>query len=159
MLVLSRRIQEKLYFPGIRLIVHILSVRRGAVRLGIEAPPELTVLREEIQGSPVAEQLPSIETGGGGRDVTVRDVHVLRVASDRLELARLQLEAGQTQDVKDLLDTVQEHLEWLRRRLWPGGRKAVAIRPQRGLPEQHTPPGSVHPWRREELFHVPLPPP
>jgi len=116
MLVLSRRLQEKLYFPGIRLIVHVLSVRGGTVRLGIEAPPEVTVLREEVQAPSIAGQLPGQETGGRCRDGMVRGVgHVLRVASDGLEMARLQLEAGRTQDVPELLDTVQGHLARLRR--------------------------------------------
>ena len=72
MLVLSRRLTEKLYFPGIRLIIHVLSVRRGAVRLGIEAPPEVTILREEVQSPPAAGQLPGTETAGGAHDVTRR---------------------------------------------------------------------------------------
>ena len=85
MLVLSRRLQEKLYFPGIHLIVHVLSVRRGAVRLGIEAPPELTVLREEVQARPVIGQLPGSATDGGGRDVMVHEIdHVLRVSDSSI---------------------------------------------------------------------------
>jgi carbon storage regulator CsrA len=131
--VLSRRLQEKLYFPGIHLIVHVLSVRRGGVRLGIEAPPEVTVLREEVQASPVDGQLLDPEIGEGGRDVMVRGIgQVLRVASDGLEMARLQLEAGRTRDVKELLDTVQEHLEWLQRRFWWDRRKAAPIPPREG---------------------------
>jgi carbon storage regulator CsrA len=132
MLVLSRRLTEKLYFPGIRLIIHVLSVRRGAVRLGIEAPPEVMVLREDVQAPPVAGQLPGTETAGGARDVMVRGVgQALRVASDGLEFARLQLEAGRTRDVKELLDTVQEHLAWLQRRLCRDGQQAAPVRRSR----------------------------
>jgi carbon storage regulator CsrA len=133
MLVLSRRLQEKLYFPGIRLIVHVLSIRCGAVRLGIEAPPEVTVLREDVQAPPIAEQLLDTESGEGDRDVMVRGIdQVLRVASDGLEMARLQLEAGRTRDAKELLDTVQGHLGWLQWRLRWGRRKAAPIRPREG---------------------------
>ena len=135
MLVLSRRLQEKLYFPSIGLILHVLSVRRGAVRLGIEAPPEVTVLREEVQDPSLAEQLPGEETGGCCRDVMVRGIgHVLRVASDGLEMVRLELESGRTRDVKELLDTVQGHLAWLHRRLRTGGRNAAPVHPRGGLP-------------------------
>ena len=48
MLVLSRRLNEKLLFPDIGTAVQVLSVKGSTVRLGIEAPPEVTVLREEI---------------------------------------------------------------------------------------------------------------
>jgi carbon storage regulator CsrA len=32
--------------------VQVLALRRGAVRLGIEAPPDVAVLREELVGKP-----------------------------------------------------------------------------------------------------------
>ena len=65
------------------------------MRLGIEAPPEVTVLREEVQAPSIAGQLPGPETGGRCRDGMVRGVdHVLRVASDGFEMARPQLESG-----------------------------------------------------------------
>jgi carbon storage regulator CsrA len=52
MLVLSRRLNEKIVLPGLSITVQVLDVRRGAVRLGIDAPPEVTVLREEVVGKP-----------------------------------------------------------------------------------------------------------
>ena len=48
MLVLSRRLNEKVVLPGLGITVQVLAIRRGAVRLGIEAPPGVTVLREEL---------------------------------------------------------------------------------------------------------------
>jgi carbon storage regulator CsrA len=50
MLVLSRRVREKIYFPGLNLTVQIVGVTRGRVRVAIEAPPEVTVLRDELRG-------------------------------------------------------------------------------------------------------------
>ena len=50
MLVLSRRPDEKIFFPGINITVQVVEVRGGRVRLGIEAPPEVTILREELRG-------------------------------------------------------------------------------------------------------------
>ena len=49
MLVLSRRVEEKICFPAIGVTVRVVGVKGGRVRLGIEAPPELTILREELQ--------------------------------------------------------------------------------------------------------------
>ena len=48
MLVLSRRLNEKLLIPGIRTAIQVLSIQGGQVRLGIDAPPEIAVFREEI---------------------------------------------------------------------------------------------------------------
>jgi carbon storage regulator CsrA len=52
MLVLARRLNEKVVLPGLGVTVQVLEVRRGTVRLGITAPPEVTVLREEMVGKP-----------------------------------------------------------------------------------------------------------
>ena len=48
MLVLSRRLGEKILFPGIGAYVKVVSVKGGTVRLCIEAPPEVLILREEL---------------------------------------------------------------------------------------------------------------
>jgi carbon storage regulator CsrA len=48
MLVLSRRVGERILFPGIRAYVKVLSVKGGTVRLSIEAPAEVLILREEL---------------------------------------------------------------------------------------------------------------
>src|SRR5437763_1285193 len=56
MLVLSRRLNEKLLIPCIRTAVQVLSIQGGQVRLGVEAPSEVAVFREEIyQGDPEGE--------------------------------------------------------------------------------------------------------
>ena len=52
MLVLSRRPNEKVLFPSINTAVQVLSIKGGTVRLGIEAPPEVTILRAELQDRP-----------------------------------------------------------------------------------------------------------
>jgi len=48
MLVLSRRLNEKIVFPGTQISVQVVAIRPGSVRLGIEAPRSVTVLREEL---------------------------------------------------------------------------------------------------------------
>jgi carbon storage regulator len=54
MLVLSRRLREKIVFPGLNLTVQVLAIQRGVVRLGIDAPLAVAVLREELVGKPPA---------------------------------------------------------------------------------------------------------
>lgn len=47
MLMLSRKRREKLILDG-RIVVTVISVRGNTVQLGIEAPPEVPVHREEV---------------------------------------------------------------------------------------------------------------
>ncbi len=49
MLVLSRRVRETIYFPALNVTVQVVGVKRGRVRLAIEAPPDVTVLRDELR--------------------------------------------------------------------------------------------------------------
>jgi carbon storage regulator len=50
MLVLARRTDEKIVI-GEGIVVTVLAIKGNAVRLGIEAPPEVPVHREEIARS------------------------------------------------------------------------------------------------------------
>jgi two-component system, OmpR family, response regulator len=54
MLVLSRRLKEKLVLPGLGVAVQVLSIRGNVVRLGIDAPHDVPVLREELFEQPNA---------------------------------------------------------------------------------------------------------
>ena len=55
MLVLSRRAHEKILIPAIRASIQVLQIRSNAVRLGIEAPPEIAIVRDEIAGKHVRQ--------------------------------------------------------------------------------------------------------
>jgi carbon storage regulator CsrA len=55
MLVLSRRLHEKVVFPGLNVTVQVVAIKPGVVRIGIEAPPDVAVVREEI----LAERCPN----------------------------------------------------------------------------------------------------
>ena len=48
MLVLSRRLNEKIVLPSLNLTIQIVALKPGVVRLGIEAPAEVKVFREEL---------------------------------------------------------------------------------------------------------------
>jgi carbon storage regulator len=48
MLVLSRRATQKLVLPELGLTITVLAIKGEAVRIGIDAPPQVTVLREEL---------------------------------------------------------------------------------------------------------------
>ena len=47
MLVLSRKLNEKIVIDG-GIVVTVVKIDRNQVRLGIEAPPNVRIFREEI---------------------------------------------------------------------------------------------------------------
>ena len=48
MLVLSRRHNERIVLPGLDILIDVLSVKGNTVRLGITAPADVKVMREEL---------------------------------------------------------------------------------------------------------------
>lgn len=48
MLVLSRKLGERIVVPHLQLAVEIIAVKGKTVRLGIDAPAEVAVLRGEL---------------------------------------------------------------------------------------------------------------
>ena len=48
MLVLDRKVQEGFWIDG-RIFVKVISVGKRRVKIGIEAPPDLEILREELR--------------------------------------------------------------------------------------------------------------
>ena len=48
MLVLSRKVGERIWI-GDQIAVTVVRITGGGVRLGIEAPPEMAVVREELK--------------------------------------------------------------------------------------------------------------
>ena len=61
MLVLSRRERERIKL-GDSIIVTVVRVAGDKVRLGIEAPPEVLVLRDELQPHAVDESAATSES-------------------------------------------------------------------------------------------------
>ena len=54
MLVLSRKVGERILI-GDQISITIVRIAGGGVRVGIEAPPEMAVVREELQQKLAAE--------------------------------------------------------------------------------------------------------
>ena len=47
MLVLSRKVGERILI-GDKILITVVKIGHGGVRIGVEAPPELAVVREEL---------------------------------------------------------------------------------------------------------------
>jgi carbon storage regulator CsrA len=117
MLVLSRRPAEKILFPSLNATVEILSIKPKLVRLGIEAPPAVVVLRGEIRPSPEGPpaHAPAVETDARHPRHLVRErLNSLVVG---LALLRRQVQAGLSAGAVATLEKMDGELEALRGQL------------------------------------------
>jgi carbon storage regulator CsrA len=48
MLVLARRLNERIVIPCIQAAIQVVGIQGGIVRLGIEAPTDVKIFREEV---------------------------------------------------------------------------------------------------------------
>jgi carbon storage regulator len=118
MLVLSRRLNEKIVFPGTQISVQVVAIKPGTVRLGIDAPRTVTVLREEVPDR-IAEWGPSpCQSPGLGKQADLRKANRmlrnrLRAGRADLQLLRRQLRLGLIQEAEETVDKMQHNFELL----------------------------------------------
>jgi carbon storage regulator len=63
MLVLSRKLNEKIVVDG-NIVLTVVKIERNQIRLGIEAPRHVAILREEITGA--SRRNPRADAAGVG---------------------------------------------------------------------------------------------
>ncbi len=80
MLVLSRKVGEKILVPQCQLTVTVLDIASSRVRLGVSAPPQVAVHREEVQNR-IATQASLV------LEETLMAARILIADSDRFLLA------------------------------------------------------------------------
>lgn len=115
MLVLSRRQNDKVVFPNLGIAVEILRISGRSVRVGVAAPPEVSVLRHEI-----AEQ-EGLDISTAAPSAPPRMSHRLRnrlhTANLALQLAHRQLERGMTEAADETLRRALREFKSLDREL------------------------------------------
>lgn len=109
MLVLSRRADEKIVFPSIGVTVHVLRVNGSVARIGIDAPPELRILRQELAGTPTTP------APTAGPSPTHELCNRLSKVSLTLHLFQRQREAGLAAEAEATLGRVFASLDALDR--------------------------------------------
>ncbi|HUG89493.1 MAG TPA: response regulator [Planctomycetaceae bacterium] len=128
MLVLTRRESEKIVFPDLGVTVEIVSLSGNRARIGVDAPRDVRILRQEIMnsravGDPMAAAArPSAELSHAMRNR-------LQKVGIAARLANRQLAAGLVGDAQQTLVTLLEELESL-------NREAAAERGARPQPPQ-----------------------
>ncbi|MEZ6058664.1 MAG: carbon storage regulator [Planctomycetaceae bacterium] len=76
MLVLSRKVDESIVLPDLGITIKVVSLGNGRVRLGVDAPREVTVLRSEILEEPMEKPLPTQGADGRTSKLSERKLHV-----------------------------------------------------------------------------------
>jgi carbon storage regulator CsrA len=133
MLVLSRRPDEKILLPSVRTTIQVVSVKGSVVRLGIEAPPDITVLRGELQPR-TPERRPDAPTSASNEACSQALRHLIRNrlngATIGLALLRQQVLAGRLEDVERTFALIQQELQMLQQNLDNEATKAPAPAPR-----------------------------
>lgn len=95
MLVLSRRTDESIVFPTLGVTVKVLRLDGSKAKLGVQAPADVRILREEISQAPAAD-LPRLDGTRTGSDESGHRLrNRLNTVSLSLMLYRQQMAAGQ----------------------------------------------------------------
>ncbi|QDU10868.1 response regulator [Gimesia aquarii] len=92
MLVLSRRNDENIVFPNVGITVKILRIKGGLAKIGIEAPPEIRILRKEIEGKEEVFSSRAFDPDANQKLHAIRNQ--LNVVNLGLHLYREQCNAG-----------------------------------------------------------------
>lgn len=109
MLVLTRKVGEAVFFPEVGASVKIIQSSSKTVKMGIEAPKELTVLREEVETDKSITNL-----FGKLRDYQHR-VHnannTLHVVKSTLEVVQMHLARGEYDKALEWMGRLEETFE------------------------------------------------
>jgi carbon storage regulator len=119
MLVLSRKPNEKILLPALDIAVQVVSINKSSVRLGIEAPPHVTVIREELTKKGSWPRIPTARPATSAADADLAQLlgNRLRIAGTGLRQLRQLVQSGNCDEVLEVLGKLEEDFELLRRRI------------------------------------------
>lgn len=113
MLVLSRRPDQRVVFPNLGITIQLLRIKGNTARLGIEAPPEVAILRDEIAQGAKAPAAQAVAEAAAG-DERSKWRHVMRnrlnAATLALHLLKRQWEAGKVEQAEATFAKVLDEL-------------------------------------------------
>lgn len=112
MLVLSRRQDEKIVFPNLGITVEILRVAGQSVRIGVDAPPQVRVLRHEL-AEKLGEVVARFPVNANPQISSHRLRNRLNKAGLALHLLQRQLETGLHEEADRTLQKVLAEFETL----------------------------------------------
>jgi carbon storage regulator CsrA len=114
MLVLSRRPDEKILLPTVPAVIKVISTQAGLVRIGIEAPAHVPIVREELCRGDRTTRTASEPADAPGSDLR----HAVRNRLNNLVLGLtlLRMQLGDCDpNVQTTLAGIEDELQALRR--------------------------------------------
>ena len=139
-LVLTRRENEKILLPDVGVTVELMAVTGNRARLGISAPDNIRILREEVAASQGALQQ-VMTRGPVSREFAHAIRNRLNAAILAAETVRLQIEADQIDATSASLDRIVAELRLMADMLQ--GKVVPAAEPP-AMPVQK---GTPRPWK------------
>lgn len=109
MLVLTRRTKDKVSFPQVGITVHFIRVQSGQVKVGVDAPRDIAIVRDEVEDVDTAKfvrrQLAKLprEVRHGIRN----ELHQISVG---LHLYHELIKANLIEEAEDTFESMQEAL-------------------------------------------------
>ena len=147
MLVLSGRLHDKIVFPGFHTSVEVVSIQSGTVRLGVEAPEEVRVLRHTVPDRE-AEWGPAPEAAAQAPTLVQLNQLVdrrLAVAHRGLTELYRHLRSGRLEEAETILDKLHEDLHLLQRRVRREVEKAAPLSPSSREASDRAPAAALEP--------------
>jgi carbon storage regulator CsrA len=118
MLVLSRRLNEKICIPHIKTTVQVVAITPGGIRLGIDAPSDVQIFREEVQDRKAQWQPPPAQADVSDlQQVNQMLRKRLQVNHKGLAVLRRQMQTGALEEAEQTLEHLEEDLGLLWERL------------------------------------------
>lgn len=144
MLVLSRGQNDKVVFPTLGITVEILRLVGSRVRLGIEAPKHVPILRNELAGSGASPR-DTAAVSPAPADLSHSQRNRLQKAILGLRLLERMLESGQAEEAESMIFQIFNELKSIEEESAPAPRAASA---REDGPRLGTEPGHVERARR-----------
>lgn len=120
MLVLSRKTDDAVVFPGLGITINLLKVDSRVARLGIEAPPHIRIMRKELLDGSVEESfdIQSFENlFGSSRDQLHEMRNQLNTLNLGLHLYRQQMDAGFIEEANETFQGVIKRLATIEKKV------------------------------------------
>jgi carbon storage regulator CsrA len=122
MLILARQQNERIVMPTVPATIEVVAVKPNGVRLGIDAPPEVTVLREEVlrRGDLTPRTLLALsEADAEARLGRIKHLlgHRLKAVALGLDVVRKQLASTEDSELIELLQRMESEVRRLDRQL------------------------------------------
>lgn len=114
MLVLSRRQGQRIFFPTLATTIEVVRLQGNTVRLGIQAPDDVPVFREEIAGSVDVSPREPQRVDSKLEHLLRNQLHATDVG---LAVLRGQIAQGRLADAADTIDRLRQEEARLRDRL------------------------------------------